>query len=402
MLKTDVLELISQNGGPKLEFKRDDVQAESLAKEIVAFANMNGGRILMGVEDDGSVSGIRKDNLQEWMMDAVVARHINPQIIPDYEEVCMDEGKRVGVVTVPMGMAKPYELKHRDGCDVYVRYGNALRLAGRDHMVRLFESGGLLSTEKFPVHGSSLDELSGDRWRQYFTEVVGLAEAHEVDESWLTSRGFLMDVGGNRVCSVFSYAFFGHRPGLRLPQAPVRVTVYEGIDKDYETLLDERIDIPYVGLRNKNGIIQPALHQQVINIVKPFISKEVMIDAVRRRQWDYPEEAIREAIVNALVHRDWTKRDCVRLVVYGDRMEIESPGALPDVMTIEKIKHGARSSRNQECVGIFKDYGYMESQGMGVCKKIIPLCVKHSGQEPVFEATEDHFKVTLSKKDADV
>ena len=87
MLIGDLLELTNQTEGAKLEFKRDDERPETFAKEIVAFANMNGGIVLVGVEDDGSISGIKRHNLQEWLMDTVIGRYVHPFILPDYEEI---------------------------------------------------------------------------------------------------------------------------------------------------------------------------------------------------------------------------------------------------------------------------------------------------------------------------
>lgn len=398
MLPSDVLQLIAQGEGPKLEFKRDDVRPEVLAKEIVAFANMNGGRVLIGVEDDGSISGTQKDKLQEWLMDTVVGRHITPYIHLGYEEVAID-GQSVAVADVPMGTAKPYVLRYKDREDVYVRYGSVCRLADRTQQARLFESGGFFSAEKLPVSGAAPAELSKHRYQQYFSEV--LAEKGEVDESFLQNRDFLVAANNELFCSFFAYACFAQRPGLRLPQAPVRVTVYPGKDKDYNTSIDEMLDVPYVELRSQDPLgemVEPAIHQRVMKMIQPHISKELLVDSIRKRQWGYPEDAIREVVVNALIHRDWTKPGYVRVEAYEDRLEISSPGSLPNGMTVERIKSGARLARNQQLVSVFRDYGYLEDRGMGIRRKIIPLCLQHNDREPDFEATEDSFTVTLYKK----
>ena len=118
----------------------------------------------------------------------------------------------------------------------------------------------------------------------------------------------------------------------------------------------------------------------------------------RRRVWDYPFEAIRELLINAFIHRDWTKQNYVRVIVYNNRMEITSPGSLPNGMTTEKIRSGAQLQRNPSSVRIFRDYGYVEDQGIGIRRKVIPLMQQHNEREPDFEVTEDHFKVTLWKK----
>ena len=394
MSPDNLIELIQQGEGSKLEFKRDDVRPESLAKEIVAFANMNGGRVLLGVEDDGDISGIQKANFQEWLMDVVVGRYVEPFICPDYEEVQMN-GHNVAVVTVPMGTAKPYNVKNKGRSDVYVRYGNVCRLADRTQMARMFESGGYFSVEKFPVQGAKVDELDERRCNYYFKKILN--EQEDIDEHLLINRHFLVGEEDNLFCSYFAYALFSLKPGIRLPQAPVRVTVFPGLDKDYEMTLDEMLDTPYIPLRTNLGTVEQVIHEKVIEALKPFISQEQVVNRVRERHWDYPPEAVKEAVINGILHRDWTKSDYVRVVAYQDRLEIQSPGSLPNGMSIEKIKSGARLVRNQEFVRVFRDYNYLEDQGMGIRRKIIPLCIEHNKREPDFEATEDHFKVILYK-----
>ena len=92
MTKTELMELIANGENSGVEFKRDDVRPEQLAKEIVALANFRGGRVELGVEDDGSVSGIQRPNLEEWVMDTVFGRYVHPMILPFYEEVLVEEG----------------------------------------------------------------------------------------------------------------------------------------------------------------------------------------------------------------------------------------------------------------------------------------------------------------------
>ncbi len=402
MLKSDLLGLITQGEGAKLEFKRDDVRAERMAKEIVSFANMKGGIVLVGVEDDGTISGIQRNNLQEWLMDTVIGKYVGPFILPDYEEISIEE-KHVAVMTVPQGNAKPYVLRHDDREDIYVRYGSTCQLAGREQQARLFASGGLLATEELPVHGSSVGDLDKRRYIKYFKDILQESCVQDwQEEDWvkmLSDRSFL--VGDDYTCSYFAYALFAKQPGLRLPQAVARLTVYANENKDYNTDFDETLDVPFLELRGagpSNDVIEPALHERLIMLIKPYISKEELYGSVRKRKWDYPFEAIRELIINAFTHRDWTKNNYVRITAYSNRLEVISPGGLPNGMTIEKIKSGAQMLRNPKCTRIFRDYGYLEDQGMGIRRKVIPLMLEKNGREPDFEATEDAFAVTLWKK----
>ena len=399
MLKSDVLALIAQGEGAKLEFERDEARRpEQFAKEIVAFANMNGGTILIGVEDDGRVSGIRRGNLQEWLMDTVIGRHVLPFLLPDCEKVGI-EGKRVAVVKIFQGNSKPYVFKHNDREDVYVRYGNTCRLVGREQQTRMFASGSGLAADKFPVHGSSMEELDRRRYVEYFEKVL-----HDSSISdWrrmLINRNFLVGEDEPHTCSYFAYALFAGQPGLRLPQAGVRLTVYPGEEKDYDSILDETLDAPFLEFRGENPsgeATEPALHDRLIALIEPHISKEGLQGAVRKRTWDYPYGAVRELIINAFTHRDWTKNNYVRITAYSNRLEITSPGGLPSGMTVEKIKSGAQVLRNPNCTRIFREYGYLEERGRSIRRKVIPAMKEHNNTEPVFEATDDYFKVVLWK-----
>lgn len=401
MLKEKLLFLIYRGEGAKLEFTRDDVSPENMAKEIVAFANMNGGRILVGVGDNGEIVGLQKNNFQEWLMDAVIGRHMRPRIHPDIDEVVLgDDRKKVIVVTIPQGNAKPYVRKYKDREDVYVRYGNVCQLAQREQLARLFESGGILSVELFPVHGSSLNELDRRRYQQYFSKVIDTEE--EVSDRWLRNRYFLVGEENSPRCSYLSYIMFAQSPERHLPQSVVRLTVYDGTDKDYNMAMDKFFDAPLVEYMGDHGdMIEPALHERVIEFMQSYISREYLGDdrpTVRMRKWDYPVEAIRELLINALIHRDLTRQDYVRIVIYSDRMEIKSPGALPNGMTLDRIYDGEQSPRNPKCVRIFRDYRYLEDQGVGISRKVIPLMKKHNGCAPEFEASDNYFKATLKKK----
>ena len=136
MTPEELLELIRQGENSGVELKRDDLRREQLAREVVAFANFQGGRILIGVEDDGAVSGIQREDLERWVMDTVFGRTIHPQLLPYYETVRLDDGKQVAVVTVLPGTAKPYVVRHNQREDIYVRVGSTSQLATRSNRRR--------------------------------------------------------------------------------------------------------------------------------------------------------------------------------------------------------------------------------------------------------------------------
>lgn len=127
MTKTELLELIINGENSGVEFKRDDVRPEQLAKEIVALANFQGGTILLGVEDDGTITGIQRENLEEWVMDTVFGRYVHPMILPYFETVQVEGGLRVAAIRLTQGTAKPYVVRHQEREEIYVRAGSTSR-----------------------------------------------------------------------------------------------------------------------------------------------------------------------------------------------------------------------------------------------------------------------------------
>ena len=126
------------------------------------------------------------------------------------------------------------------------------------------------------------------------------------------------------------------------------------------------------------------------------------VDAFMRRvrSWHYPIDALREAIVNALAHRDWSRFEEAEVVRYADRLVVTSPGTLPNTMTVRKMIAGQRSPRNPLIVDVLRDYGYVDARGMGVRNKIIPLLAECNGVEPDFHASEDHLVITMPRGSA--
>jgi hypothetical protein len=195
--------------------QRDDLRPERLAREVVALANFQGGRVLIGVEDDGRISGIQRKDLERWVMDAVFGRLVHPQLLPYYEEVPLDEGRRVAVVTVLAGTAKPYVVRFRQREDIYVRVGSTSQLASRERQAALFASGGLLHAELLPVSGSAIADLDPARLTDYLGRV--LSDAVPADEAawWerLCGLGFMAErAGGPPVCTIAGLVLFAYRP----------------------------------------------------------------------------------------------------------------------------------------------------------------------------------------------
>lgn len=413
MLKSELLEIIANGENSGVEFKRDDVRPEQLAKEIVALANLQGGRVLLGVEDDGSISGVQRDDLETWVMDTVFGRYIHPLILPFYEELVLDDGKRVAVVTITQGTAKPYVLRSKNREEIYVRVGSTSRLATREQQARLFESGGMLHAETLPVSGTSLGNLDMARLADYLVNVAGDLEAPATTEDWerrLEGLGLLVArEDGRPVCTIAGLVLFGRSPRRSLRQAGVRWMSFAGDDMEYQAQDDTLVDGPMVALfEGRAGVgrqlVEPGLVERLVDRMRPFISEEsnASSEGLRReRVYRYPLDALRETILNALVHRDWTRSLEVEVVNYANRLEVMSPGALQNSMTIEKMLAGQRSPRNPIIVEIMRDYGYVDMRGMGVRRKIVPLTREYTGRDAQFDLTEDHLRVVIPARTRD-
>jgi ATP-dependent DNA helicase RecG len=406
MTPEELLALIRQGENSGVEFKRDDLRREQLAREVVAFANFQGGRLLIGVEDDGTVSGVQREDLEHWVMDTVFGRTVHPQLLPYYETVRLDDDKRVAVVTVLSGTAKPYVVRHNQREDIYVRVGSTSQLATREQQAALFASGGLLHAELLPVSGSALADLDRTRLTDYLGRVL-TDEVPQNDSGWLDrlcGLGFMHERdGGPPVCTIAGAVLFAHRPRRLLRQAGLRWMAFSGDDMDYRSLDDRVLDAPLVGLWSVSGTgqvfrAQDGLIEVFMERALPFLSDESaeLVEHLRReRRWCYPPEAVREALLNACAHRDWTRPAEVEVVRYADRLTVTSPGALQNSMTIDKMLAGQRSARNPIIVEVLRDYGYVDARGMGVRRKIVPLIRQSTGSAPVFEATDDFLRVTL-------
>lgn len=178
---------------------------------------------------------------------------------------------------------------------------------------------------------------------------------------------------------------------------------FDALDKEYQALSDKVLDAPLVGRfqvgRSGKSLIDAGLIEKCLEAMEPFVTQEpnhIDENFRREKRWLYPFEAIRELLINALAHRDWTRFVDVEIAGYSDRLEIISPGALPNAMTVEKMVAGQRSARNLIIVEVLRDYGYVDARGMGVRTKVIPA-LKAGGVEPVFQAADDYVKTLLRK-----
>ena len=407
MNKTGVRELIANGENSGVEFKRDDIRPEQLAREVAALLNLEGGRILLGVEDGGEVTGLRHDpkKAEEWVMEAA-RTHIRPAAIPFWETLNMGGEKVVGIVSLPADAPdKPYKARRGSAWVTVVRVGTTTRDATREEEERLYQQSGRFRYGLKPVLGATLDTLDRRRFRDYFVRVLeGSVPPDEDVEQWQQLLGNLdlaTTAGQRSVATVDGMLLFGRNPKRFLPQSGIRAVCYPGSEPDYATRADEELKGALLPLGTQDGALaEPGLADQAWDFVRRNTMPSARLEGPRRiDRWEYPEAVVREAVVNALVHRDYSIAGTdIMLTIFSDRLEIQSPGRLPNTVTPQGMRVGLRYARNQTLVNLMRDYGYMEARGMGVRNKIIPGMRAHNGTEPDLLEEEHRFTVRLWKE----
>jgi ATP-dependent DNA helicase RecG len=311
--------------------------------------------------------------------------------------------KKVVIIMIDMGLSKPYVLRHAQRESVFIRVGSTSRQATREEQMRLFQEGGLLHVEGLPVAGTRFEHLDGRRIEDYFVRIRRLEPFPQAEAEWtqlLVNLEYMSDQKEPPVCTIAGLVVFGRKPKRFLPQAGLEWVVFPGLEKDYDTRDRATLDGPLVALCDKEGEqMEDGLLDLLMNKVRQHASREQLSvnHLTRKLVWDFSPEAVREAVINAFVHRDWTRPTDIEVSCYRDRMEIISPGALPNNVTVERMKQGLRIPRNPILIQTLKDYGYVEHIGMGVRNKIIRGMRQHNGTEPDFEADEMQLLVRLKR-----
>jgi ATP-dependent DNA helicase RecG len=424
MNRTELEERIRNGENSGVEFKRDDVQPERLAKEMAALLNLEGGHILLGVDDDRTVSGLTRSPKQaeEWVME-VARAHLRPAAIPFWETIEWHDGKVVGVISLPADAPdKPYKAKRGSAWVTQMRVGTTTRDATDAEEARLYMQSGPLQYDRKPVPGATFEDLDLRRLANYFRDLRRQATPADSDrESWirlLVNTELMAEDRDHSMPSAGGLLLFGSNPNRFLPQAGVTAVAYSGTEKDYDAKARATLRGPVVSLfpapsmgavqsysprtfSDPTTAVEAGLIEQALDFVRRNTEVKASIDDGGRRmeRWDYPLEAVREAVVNAIAHRDYTISVVdIELSIYADRLEVFSPGRLPNTVTVEKMRAGYRASRNELIKEVLRDYGYIEATGLGVPRKIVEGMRAHNGTESDLIEEDDRFLVRLWKE----
>ena len=355
----------------------------------------------------------------------VARSHVRPATIPYWETVAWGEGAVVGIVSLPADAPdKPYKAKRGSAWVTQVRAGTTTRDATDEEEMRLYQQSGRLQYDRKPVPGTSFADLDRRRLINYFRDLRRQEfPDFAAEDAWtrlLVNTEFMVESRDRALASAAGLLLFGKRPERFLPHAGVSAAAYAGTDKDYEAKERMTLRGPAVSLAyqrtEQDGTLYPRLAhtfsdsnefsesgviERALDFVRRNIGLRAWIDRGGRRQehWEYPLEAVREAIVNALAHRDYTITvSDVELSIYADRLEIVSPGRLPNTVTVTKMRAGYRATRNELVKEVLRDYRYVEATGLGVPRKIVRGMREHNGTDPDLIEADDRFTVRLWKQ----
>lgn len=362
-----------------IEFKSEKVSAKTLAEEIVAFANAEGGEIWIGVEDDLQISGISRSYEEDIMN--ICRSAVIPPLQPTYEEVDSEiEGIKIARISIPKGVDRPYYTSKNQ---YYIRVGSTKRIASREELIRLFQASGLFHYDRIEIDGTGISHLDTSAIADYFSsyQISFAAESEDEKIRLLTASDVL---GPNRKSTLGGILVFGIRPEKILPQAGIAFAHFSGKNLDAE-LLDKK---------NFGG----SLPRQVDNTLAAIKANRPVASTIkgakRVENSHYPDKVFRELLVNATVHRNYSVVGSqIRVFMFNDRIEFISPGRLPNTVSIEKLPVGTSFARNPLLVRLMENLGYMDKLGRGlpmVCQE-----AKKLNKNVIFEDSGETFRVTL-------
>jgi len=374
----NILDLIRQGENASIEFKKELPRPESIAKEIIAFANTQGGTLLIGVSDDGRVCGVlEQKNIEEYFSN--IARN---NIIPALNVITQMinyENKKVIVVTVPKGKDKPYQtLNHQ----FLVRIGSTNRVATQSELMRLFQQSGVFHYDAMHVENTSIKQVNLNKITEYFDNYQVDFSTEEHPENLLKNTDILTD---SLKMSIAGLLIFALNPQKFMPDACISFAHFSGneiteelIDKQTITgTLDYQIDTALAII--KNNIQRPSLIENAKTASTKFI---------------YPDKVFRELVVNACVHRNYAiSGSRIRIFMFDNRIEFISPGRLPNTVTIEKLSYGVSYSTNPIIVKFMENLRYIDKLGRGL--PMVYKIAKENHKKIKFEEIGEEFKVTL-------
>lgn len=331
-----------------IEFKREVPQkSEKYIKSVIAFANTAGGKIVIGIDDEThEIVGVEKDGVFKIIdnITNTISDMCCPQIFPNIGVNTID-GKSVIVINIYPGANRPYYIK-----SLGKETGTYIRVSGTS---RPADEAAKSNSEKEKIKDVTIQNL------------INWGVVKNMDGTLLPTNAFVLLTD-----NVFSFA-------------KIQCALFKGTER-----------VVFIDKRDFEGPLYEQIEEAYDFVLKHINLGAEIKDLVRNEAYELPTEAIREAIVNAVTHRNFLDRACVQVAVYDDRVEVTSPGMLYGGLTIEQIKEGGSKIRNRCIAEVFSRMRIIESWGTGI-KRMFSSCREYGVRDPELLEIGDSFRVNL-------
>ncbi len=377
----ELIDIIKAGENSKVEFKQDTIHQDSLLQEIVAFANTEGGIIIFGIQDHTyQIIGLSIKQLDD--IDKQIANITNDLIRPFLQiitDTILIDDKRLLIISIPKGSNKPYNTKGA----IYIRQGTTKRLlSDKDEILRLYQSTGNLYADEMLVENTSIKDLDLDKIKKYLS--AQKKNISNIDERLLINLSVLK----SEKVTLGGLLFFGKNPQQYKPVFLIKAVSFFGNSiggKDYRESLNIQGTIPELfdaGIRFFKNNLKHTQQGQNFNSVGILEISQV---------------AIEETLQNALVHRDYLRNSPIRLLIFDNRIEIISPGKLPNNLTVENIKLGNAVARNNLLVTYCSKIMTYRGFGSGIIRSL----EEQPNIEFVNDVDGEQFIVKIPRPEAD-
>lgn len=334
METSELIEIINRGEDSKNQFKSNIFNSDSLAAEIVAFSNSGGGRLILGVDDNYNVTGLMQDDVRRLnqLVSNVSSQQVKPPVNPLTENINHPDGL-VMVVSVPDGINKPY--MDNNGA-IWVKNGaDKRKVTSREEIQRMFQSAGLIHGDEIPVNGLTVADLD----IQFFSEFFKKEYGEELDKQNISLENILenMNLSKSYSLNVAGALLFAKTVSYHLPAFIVKAVAYP------DNNVDENNYIENIDIKGKISDIYASTMSFILRNLR-YEQSGKSVNSIG--DLIIPRIVFEELIVNALIHRDYFITSPIRIFIFKNRIEIVSPGHLPNNLTIENIKSGNSNMRN--------------------------------------------------------
>jgi ATP-dependent DNA helicase RecG len=384
MNENELTELIEKGEDSFTEFKEEKVHSNDLAAEIVAFANTEGGKILLGLSDNKEIKGVTNPDKEMLRVENISRNNCEPPLTVNIEKIKINK-EIVLCISIPKGPERPYRTNRGV---YYIRSSSGKRQATREELLRLYQATRSIHYDELPVPATSIDELDILYFRRFFERFYQTRIDENLDlNKLLENMKILTRQDKKLVFTVGGYLLFGLNPQKELPFCKITIAKFEGnkIGEEFEK-------------KDLDGNLEEQI-KAADTVLNLYLKTRVNIKGFENElKPEIPKEVLREVVVNAVAHRDYHITSQIRIFIFDNRLEIMSPGKLPNGITLENIKLGVHSERNPLIVSYLAKMGYMTQIGTGIVR-MTRLLKEHTGKEPEFEERGQEFVVRIRRVD---